>query len=336
MKMFRIRSSAMPAALIASLIVTVISIRAYALDPANTVGPDECIDCHAPEHDVWEDTTHYKTYDELSLSDLAAEIAEALEIDDIEAPDGTCVNCHFTLVGDSADDAEPVAGISCESCHGAAGGWIDSHGEYPGEDPESESPDQRAARIAAAEDAGMIRSERIDKIAPNCLSCHTVPNEQLVNVGGHPAGSDFELVAWSQGEVRHNLFWNDGDTNAEASPERQRVFYVVGHATDLEFSLRALAKSVEGGAYREAMAARIDQAVAELETINQQIDSAPVADMLAAAGSIDVGAPDPAAIEAAAEKVSNAIQTFASSQDGSTLSALDSLLPAEGHHSDKY
>ncbi len=336
MKMFRIRSNAMPAALIASLIVTVTSMRAYALDPVDTVGPDECIDCHAPEHDVWEDTTHYKTYDELSLSDTAAEIAEALEIDDIEAPDGTCVNCHFTLVGESADDAEPVAGISCESCHGAAGGWIDSHGEYPGEGPESESPDQWAARIAAAEDAGMIRPERINQIAANCLSCHTVPNERLVNVGGHPAGSDFELVAWSQGEVRHNLFWNDGETNAEASPERKRVFYVIGQATDLEFSLRALAKSAEEGAYREAMAARIGQAVAGLATINQQIDSAPVADMLAAADSVDVSAPDPAAIEAAAEKVSNAIQTFASSQDGSTLSTLDSMLPAEGHHSDKY
>ena len=32
-----------------------------------------------------------------------------------------------------------------------------------------------------------------------------VPEERLVNVGGHTAGSAFELVSWSQGEVRHNL-----------------------------------------------------------------------------------------------------------------------------------
>ena len=85
------------------------SLGAYAIDPTLTVGSDECVDCHGPEHDVWGETTHYKTYDELSSSDAAIDIADALGLDDIEAPDGLCVGCHFTLVGETVEDAEPGA-----------------------------------------------------------------------------------------------------------------------------------------------------------------------------------------------------------------------------------
>ncbi len=311
---------------------------AFAIDPTQTVGGDECIDCHTPEHDVWGETTHYKTYDELSASDSATEIAEALEIDDIEAPDGICVDCHFTLVGETLEDAEPIGGISCESCHGAAAGWIDVHGEYVSGDAESESAAEKATRRKAAKDAGQIRPDQINLIAQNCLNCHTVPNEELVNVGGHLAGSEFELVSWSQGEVRHNLFWNDGEDNAEASPARKRVLYVVGYATDLEFSLRALGKSSEAGKYREAMAQRVQKATAKLTAINQKINSAEISSALVAASVIDVSAtPDPSKLNSAADKIQTAIEAFTIANDGEALAALDDLLPGgEGHYSDKY
>jgi hypothetical protein len=311
---------------------------AFAIDPTQTVGGDECVDCHTPEHDIWGETTHYKTYDELSASDAATEIAEALEIDDIEAADGICVDCHFTLVGETLEDAEPIAGISCESCHGAAAGWIDGHGEYLSGDAESESAAEKATRRKAAKDAGQIRPDQINLIAQNCLNCHTVPNEELVNVGGHLAGSEFELVSWSQGEVRHNLFWNDGEDNEEASPARKRVLYVVGYATDLEFSLRALGKSSEAGKYREAMAQRVQQATAKLTAINQKINSAEISSALAAASVIDVSAtPDQSKLNAAADKIQTAIEAFTIANDGEALAALDDLLPdGEGHYSEKY
>jgi len=311
---------------------------AFAIDPTQTVGGDECIDCHTPEHDVWGETTHYKTYDELSASDSAAEIAEALEIDDIEAPDGICVDCHFTLVGETLEDAEPIAGISCESCHGAAAGWIDVHGEYVSGEAASESAAEKATRRKAAKDAGQIRPDQINLIAQNCLNCHTVPNEELVNVGGHLAGSEFELVSWSQGEVRHNLFWNDGEDNEEASPARKRVLYVVGYATDLEFSLRALGKSSEAGKYREAMAQRVQKATAKLTAINHKINSAEISSALVAASVIDVSAtPDQSKLNSAADKIQTAIEAFTIANDGEALAALDDLLPGgEGHYSEKY
>lgn len=330
------KSNMTAATLMAALFGCAAWMSAHALDPANTVGPDECVDCHTPENDVWHGTTHYKTYDQLSLSDRAVEIAEALDLDDIEAPDGTCVDCHYTLVGDSADSVEPIAGISCESCHGAAADWIESHGKYPGEGPESESAEQKRDRIAAAERGGMIRPERINLIAANCLSCHTVPNEKLVNVGGHEAGSDFEFVAWTQGEVRHNVFWNGGESNAQASPERKRVFYVVGQATDLQFSLRALAKSSAPGDYRNAMMARVKRARAGLEAVNQKLDSPQIAKILSAADGLNLAQPEAAAINSTADRIGAAIGAFVAEQDGSGLGGLDSLISSEGRYSDKY
>ncbi|GAB5451208.1 MAG: multiheme c-type cytochrome [Halioglobus sp.] len=316
----------------------VLAFSSSALDPTLTVGADACIDCHTPAHDVWQETTHFKTYDELSASDEANEIAEALEIDDIEDPEGLCVGCHFTLVGDTREDAEPIAGISCESCHGAAANWVDVHGEYLSGDAASESAAQKATRIAASQKAGQIRPAQINEIASNCLTCHTVPNEKLVNVGGHPAGSDFELVSWSQGEVRHNLFWSNGETNKEITPERKRLLFVVGHATDLEFSLRALAKSTEAGTFRSAMADRVKNAMAEVKNINAKINSSELASVISAAGSIDPAAtPDAGKISAAADKIQSAVAAFTKANDGSKLAALDALVPqGDGHYSEKY
>ena len=289
----------------AVIVLSLVCGGAYAIDPTLTVGADACVDCHTPAHDNWVETTHFKTYEELSSSDPAIEVADALGIDDIEDPAGTCVSCHFTLVGETVEDAEPIAGISCESCHGAAAEWVESHGEYASGDAESESAAEKASRINAAAAAGQIRPAQINKIAANCLGCHTVPNEELVNVGGHPAGSDFELVDWSQGEMRHNLFWSNGETNKVATPARKRVLFVVGHATDLEFSLRALGKSSSAGTYRDAMAERVKQSTAQLTAINGKINSSDVSSALAAAGGIDLSAaPDAGKINAAADKIS--------------------------------
>ena len=322
----------------AVIVLSLICGNIYAIDPTLTVGADACVDCHTPAHDNWVETTHFKTYEELSSSDEANEVADALGIDDIEDPEGTCVGCHFTLVGETVEDLEPISGISCESCHGAAAEWVESHGEYVSGDAESESAAEKTERISAAEAAGQIRPAQINKIAANCLGCHTVPNEKLVNVGGHPAGSAFELVDWSQGEMRHNLFWSNGETNKVATPARKRVLFVVGHATDLEFSLRALGKSSSDGVYRKAMIERVKQSTAHLKAINSKIKSPEVSSALATVEGINLSAaPDTGQINAAADKIKTAIASFTKANNGDSLGALDTLLPAgDGRFSDKY
>ncbi len=327
----------MYASLVAGVLFLCASPVSYAIDPTKTVGSDACLDCHGPEHDAWVETTHSRTYDEMATSDAAAEISEALDIYDIEDPEGTCVDCHYTMIGEEIEFAEPIAGISCESCHGAATEWIDGHGNYESGDAETETAAQKEARISAAAAAGQIRPSQINLIAANCLECHTVPNEELVNVGGHPAGSDFELVSWSQGEVRHNLFWSGGSENAEASPERKRVLYVVGWAADLEFSLRALGKSQEAGTYRSEMQARIANALSKLTAINNASSNSDVAAMLSAGQGVDASSPDAGALNSAADAVHAAAQSFTASNDGGALAGLDGLIPGgEGHFSSKY
>ena len=318
------------------VLVGLVLITALAMDHSLVVGPEACIDCHSPEHDVWAETTHFKTYEELSISDAALEIADALGIDDIEDPSGTCVGCHFTLTGETADEAEPIAGISCESCHGAAADWIDGHGLYPGDGPESESADQKQARIAEAEGAGQIRPERVNLIAANCMECHTVPDETLVNKGGHVAGSAIELVSWLDGEVRHNLFWSNGEDNVSSSPERKRELYVVGLAADLEFSLRGLAKSEVEGNYRSAMADRVKAAAAGLAAAGGAASSPALSQLATIAAAVDAGSHDPGAYNSAADQLAAASRAYVTSGEGRALSGLDALIPGEGHYSEKY
>ena len=55
-----------------------------------------------------------------------------------------------------------------------------------------------------------------------------------MNKGGHKAGSSFELVSWSQGEVRHNTWHSKGKENVPASAARKRMLYLVGLGVELE------------------------------------------------------------------------------------------------------
>ncbi|MDJ0932204.1 hypothetical protein [Breoghania sp.] len=99
----------------------------------------------------------------------------------------------------------------------------------------------------------MIRPSMTYTLAKNCFSCHLAPNEKLVNVGGHAAGSAFELVAWSQGEVRHNTWYNKGASNPAASTERQRMLFIIGRIAELETALIGVSKATQKADYAVKM-----------------------------------------------------------------------------------
>ena len=73
--------------------------------------------------------------------------------------EGLCVNCHFT-VQQKDDGKEPVAGISCKSCHSAGKDWIKVHSSYSGKTAKTESKAEEAARWKLADSKGMIRTTR--------------------------------------------------------------------------------------------------------------------------------------------------------------------------------
>ena len=297
-------------------------------DPARVMGPDSCAKCHEAEVKQWMRTPHYRTFDTLHRTPEAKEIADRLGLRSIKR-DGGCVSCHYTPQLQGSRE-RIIAGVSCESCHGGARDWLQLHADYGGPNITrlTESAEHRQARRQASVDAGMNNPSNLYLVARQCLSCHTVPNEKLVNVGHHKAGTaEFELVAWSQGKVRHNFVSSDGATNAVSPPARLRVMYVVGLMADLEASLRATAEATELATYAQTCAARAADRKQKLWQVQRLIDDPKVGEALAAVASLELTLGNREPILAAADQVGRAAYEFAQN-DGSQLAAIDSLLPS--------
>ncbi len=152
-------------------------------DPAKIVGADQCAKCHQAEVQQWMRTPHYTTFDSLHRKPQAKEIAERLGLSSIKRSD-VCTQCHYTKQNQDGRE-RVVAGVSCESCHGAAADWIAVHNDYggPSATKASETAEHRAQRVADSVAHGMNNPHNIYLIARQCYNCHTVPNERLVNVG---------------------------------------------------------------------------------------------------------------------------------------------------------
>ncbi len=240
------------------------------------VGPNVCAECHKDEAEAWKGTHHFKTFRDMPRSKEARQIAKKLSIKRIKA-EQLCLGCHFTqeIV---RNKPRVTAGISCESCHGAGRDWEKPHADFSGKkSKEQETKAEAAKRWKASEAHGMIRPQALYKLAKNCYGCHVVPNEKLVNIGGHAAGSPFELLSWSQGEVRHNLWYSKGKSNAAADAKRKRMMYVVGIAVEIETALRAIGVATKKKEYAIRMAHRADQARKKMAAIAKALENVPEA-----------------------------------------------------------
>lgn len=279
-----------------------------AADPAKVVGPETCGNCHKVEFSAWQQTHHFKTFEDLHRRPTASAIADKMGVKRIKS-DGTCVACHYTQKGSA--DSQPIAGVSCESCHSAAQDWVKLHNVK--------------GSLAKAEEAGFISPENVYELASNCFQCHTVPNEKLVNTGGHAAGSPLELVSWSQGEVRHHFL---KDTkNEEATPDRKRLLYVVGRVVDLEYSLRALAKATEKATFGISMAKRVAAAKGEVKKIAAAVPKPEIQEIVTAADGVALKLNNEASVMAAVDKISAAGKQIATTYKGADLAAVDPLIP---------
>lgn len=299
------------------------------IEHAKIVGAESCGECHSAAVEAWKQTHHFRTFEELHRRPEAREIAEKLGMRRIKN-EGLCVSCHYTAKVEEPE-LKPaiIAGVSCESCHGAAKDWIDIHNDY-GEgvtEAADESPEHRAMRIAKSEEAGMIRPENIYDVASNCYSCHLVPNEKLVNVGGHTAGSaKFELVSWMHGEVRHNFFRTDGAENADNTAERKRMLFVIGMILDLENSLRATAIAKDKATYGITMAKRANTMRKKLTQVNGIAPIPELTSILEVANGIKLKLNNKEELETAADKIAVIGRKFAATHDGTGLAALDKYI----------
>jgi Cytochrome c554 and c-prime len=295
-------------------------------DPAKIVGPNACAECHKQEAEAWKGTHHFKTFREMPRNTEANEIAERMGVRRIKT-ESLCLKCHFT-VQQKDNKEEPVAGITCESCHGAGKDWIKVHSGFSGKKENTETKAEEEARWKLAESKGMIRTRALYQLAKNCYGCHVVPEEDLVNKGGHRAGSDFELVSWSQGEVLHNTWYSKGKENVPASAARKRMLYLVGLGVELETALRAVGKATARKPYAFEMARRADRARKDLAAAAKASPNVPeIAKMVEFANSAGLKLNNERPLTAAADGVARQLASITEKYDGSTLAGLDSMIP---------
>jgi hypothetical protein len=299
---------------------------ALASDPAKIVGPNACAECHKQEAEAWKGTHHFSTFREMPRRKEANEIAEKMGVQRIRS-ESLCLTCHYT-VQEKENKKQPIAGISCESCHSAGEDWIKVHSQFSGKTEQTETKAEEEARWKLAASKGMIRPSSLYRLAKNCYGCHVVPQEDLVNKGGHPAGSTFELVSWSQGEVRHNTWHSKGKENVPANAARKRMLYLVGLGVELETGIRAVGQATARKLYAFEMAKRVDRARKQLAAAAKAAPNVPeIAKLVEYAYSAGLKLNNERFLTAAADGVSKLLVSITEKYDGSTMAGLDSLIP---------
>jgi hypothetical protein len=217
------------------------------------VGPQKCVDCHKAENAVWEGSKHATSFKDIHRKPEVKDIIAAAGGNTNMRRNEVCTACHFSNTKANATAAATAsAGPSCESCHGNASEWINIHNDYGGAGAkrETETAAHKAERIRKSAAAGMIWPSNLYDVAENCLSCHglgraDVPADTIAKMvaAGHPAGSNFELVRYSQGTVRHRFYPPDVTRNAQMTPAELSRVFLTGHAAALVQTSAATGKS---------------------------------------------------------------------------------------------
>lgn len=298
------------------------------MDPNNVLGVQSCEKCHASEVMQWKQTPHSETFLTLHRKKEAQEIASRLGIASFKN-DSNCIQCHYTMQSHGGQ-IEAISGVSCESCHGPGKAWINVHNDYGGAGLNrlSESPDHRQKRLSDSIRAGMRNPVNVYLVAQSCYRCHTVPDEKLVNIGGHSAGSlDFELVSWSQGMVRHNFVRTNGQTNDASPPDRLRLMFVAGMIADLEFSLRATSEATAKAAFGKTSAKRTARAFDRLKSVHSKIPLRVLEDILNVYQSVQLKLNNKEQLSKAADQVHELGLKFAATVNGEELKAIEAFIP---------
>lgn len=305
-----------------------LNLPAKANSPRAVQGPNACVECHKEEGELWKNTHHHTTFRNMPRSKEARAISRKMGIRRLKT-ESLCLNCHFTAQN-VRGKSKVVAGISCESCHGAGRRYIEIHSGFSGKsDKKLESKAEQKRRWAKSDSGGMIRPSALYKVAKNCFGCHLVPQEKLVNVGGHPPGSRFDLVSWSQGEVRHNVWYSKGKTNATAKIERRRMLYLVGLGVELESALRAVGVATKREVYAFKMARRVADVRAKIDVLAKAAPNVPELRRMAKfARSTWLRLNNRKALHDAADKVAIETLSLSNKYDGKKLAGIDKFLPA--------
>src|ERR1700687_2024802 len=156
-----------------------------------------------------------------------------------------CLGCHALYV--PANQRGRVfdlnEGVSCESCHGPASGWLGPH-------------TMRAWAHEQSIATGMADTRDLIHRTKKCLSCHLGSQEKFVDHGmiaaGHP-DLYFELDSFSAVMPRH---WNTPRMKAPGVPSEDGAWsgvreWATGQAMQLNMGLERLAVRAQGKVWAE-------------------------------------------------------------------------------------
>jgi len=183
------------------------------------------------EYSIWiAQDRHAKAFSVLS-NPVSVRMGKLLNIGaPSQAP--KCLACHALYVPTEqrAQTFELDDGVSCESCHGPAAGWLGAH-------TVRDWPHEKSVQL------GMYDNRNLIKRSEKCLSCHLGSADKFVDhemiAAGHP-DLTFELSYFSFYMPQH---WK--------TPEQDNVWrrvqtWGVGQAVQLRESLYRLARRAEG------------------------------------------------------------------------------------------
>src|SRR5262249_11517569 len=218
-----------------------------AMPPGKYVGPGTCgaTACHGSvqprtltlvlqnEYSTWvTKDAHFKALHSLD-NPVSQRMGRILGIGN-PATSPKCLTCHSLAVPPEEKVREfDLEGVSCESCHGPASAWLESH-MLKGWTPQKS---YALGMVDLSDPTG--RSEK-------CLSCHLGTAENEVDhrmiAAGHP-DLVFELDSYSAIQPPH---WKPA-----ADPNHDVRLWAVGQAIQLREALKRLARHAQGPSWPE-------------------------------------------------------------------------------------
>ncbi len=191
------------------------------------------------EYSIWAgQDKHARAYQVLS-NEVSLRIGRILNLKSPPEQNEKCLACHALAVPaeQRAQTFDLNDGVSCESCHGPAAGWL---GPHTVKGWENQSPEQKAK-------LGMIDLRDVAVRSHTCLHCHVGTAEKFVDhqmiAAGHP-DLTFELNLFSAVMPRH---WKE-PTDIPWFGAKE---WAVGQGMQLRDSLQRLARRVRSSTWPE-------------------------------------------------------------------------------------
>ncbi|MFQ5777145.1 MAG: multiheme c-type cytochrome [Terriglobia bacterium] len=188
------------------------------------------------EYSIWVvQDKHAKAFEVLS-NPVSVRIARILGLPRADTA-SRCLACHALHVpaAQQAKTFDPSDGVSCESCHGPAAGWLGPH-------------TTRDWSHEKSVELGMYDTKDLIKRTEKCLTCHLGTEGKFVDheliAAGHP-DLVFELDSFSAVMPRH---WKQP---LEEDPWRGVRAWGTGQAVQLREALKHLARRARGPVWPE-------------------------------------------------------------------------------------